>query len=150
MTPDWRLRDVPAALRERYVAAGQWTDDTLGAVLDTGLARAASQPFTVRSHTRPWRGTLGEVRTMAQHVAGGLRARGVGPGNAVAFQLPNWVEAAATFYAVSLLGAVVVPVVHFYGAKEVGYILRATDPDVVITKSEARHRLQLAGLPDDV
>ena len=29
----------------------------------------------------------------------GLRARGIGPGDAVAFQLPNWVEAAATFYA---------------------------------------------------
>ena len=32
---------------------------------------------------------------------------------------PNWLEAAATFYAIAYLGAVVVPIVHFYGPKEV-------------------------------
>ena len=41
------------------------------------------------------------------------------PGDVVAFQLPNWTEAAATFWASALLGAVVVPIVHFYGRKEV-------------------------------
>ena len=48
-----------------------------------------------------------------------MRARGVQPGDAIAFQLPNWLEAAATFYAIAYLGAVVVPIVHFYGPKEV-------------------------------
>jgi acyl-CoA synthetase len=146
VTRDWHLRDVPKALCERYVGAGQWTDDTLGAVLDSGLARAASEPFTVRSRARPWRGTLGEVRTMAQHVAGGLRSRGVGAGDAVAFQLPNWVEAAATFYAASLLGAVVVPVVHFYGPKEVGYILRRTRVKAFVTAARFGHLDYLANL----
>ena len=46
---------------------------------------------------------------------------------------PNWVEAGITFWAAAYLGAVVVPVVHFYGAKEVGYILDATEPAVVVT-----------------
>jgi acyl-CoA synthetase (AMP-forming)/AMP-acid ligase II len=146
VTRDWQLRDVPAALRERYVGTGQWTDDTLGAVLDAGLARAASQPFTVRSRARPWRGTLGAVRTMAQHVAGGLRSRGVVPGDAVAFQLPNWVEAAATFYAASLLGAVVVPIVHFYGPKEVGYILRRTRVKALVTAARFGHLDYVANL----
>jgi acyl-CoA synthetase len=146
VTRDWQLRDVPAALRERYVGAGQWTDDTLGAVLDAGLARAASQPFTVRSRVRPWRGTLGAVHTMAQHVAGGLRSRGVVPGDAVAFQLPNWVEAAATFYAASLLGAVVVPIVHFYGPKEVGYILRRTRVKALVTAARFGHLDYVANL----
>ena len=146
MTRDWQLRDVPAALRERYVGAAQWTDDTLGAVLDGGLARAAAQPFTVRSRVRPWRGTLGDVRTMAQHVAGGLRSHGVGPGDTVAFQLPNWVEAAATFYAASLLGAVVVPIVHFYGPKEVGYILRRTEVKALVTAARFGHLDYLANL----
>ena len=51
----------------------------------------------------------------------------------VAFQLPNWMEAAAVFWASTLLGAVVVPIVHFYGRKEVDYILGATRPRVFIT-----------------
>ena len=95
---------------------------------------------------RPWRGTLGDVRTMARHVAGGLRSRGVGPGDAVAFQLPNWVEAAATFYAASLLGAVVVPIVHFYGPKEVGYILRRTGVKAFVTAARFGHLDYLANL----
>ena len=55
------------------------------------------------------------------------------------FQLPNWVEAGITFWAAAYLGAVVVPVVHFYGPKEVGYILRATEPAVVITPDRFGH-----------
>ena len=42
-------------------------------------------------------------------------ADGVGPGDVVLFQLPNWVEAGITFWAAAYLGAVVVPIVHFYG-----------------------------------
>jgi acyl-CoA synthetase (AMP-forming)/AMP-acid ligase II len=139
-------RAIPEALQSRYVRDGQWTDDILGRVLDDGLKRAAAQPFTVRSHTRPWRGTLGDVCTMAHRVAGGLRARGVGPGDAVAFQLPNWVEAAATFYAAATLGAVVVPIVHFYGPKEVGYILRRTGVKALITADRFGHLDYLANL----
>ncbi|HSD48795.1 MAG TPA: AMP-binding protein, partial [Actinomycetota bacterium] len=68
-----------------------------------------------------------------------LRARGVGPGDVVAFQLPNWVEAGIAFWAAAYLGAVVVPIVHFYGAKEVGYILRATSPKVFVTPDRFGH-----------
>jgi acyl-CoA synthetase len=139
-------RVIPAELQARYVRERQWTDDILGRVLDDGLSRASAQPFTVRSHTRPWRGTLGDVRGMARHVAGGLRARGVGPGDAVAFQLPNWVEAATTFYAAALLGAVVVPIVHFYGPKEVGYILSRTHVKAFVTADRFGHLDYLANL----
>jgi acyl-CoA synthetase len=57
----------------------------------------------------------------------------------VAFQLPNWVEAGITFWAASYLGAVVVPIVHFYGAKEVDYILRTVSPDVMVTADHFGH-----------
>ena len=60
------------------------------------------------------------------------------------FQLPNWVEAGITFWAAAYLGAVVVPIVHFYGAKEVDYILRATEPDVVVTADRFGHTDHLA------
>ena len=57
-------------------------------------------------------------------------------GDVVVFQLPNWVEAGITFWATAYLGAVIVPIVHFYGAKEVDYIVRATEPDVVVTAEQ--------------
>ena len=83
---------------------------------------------------------------MACRVAAGLRARGIGPGDAVAFQLPNWIDAAATFYAIAYLGAVVVPIVHFYGAKEVGYILRRTRVKALVTADRFGHQDFLANL----
>jgi acyl-CoA synthetase (AMP-forming)/AMP-acid ligase II len=143
---DWQLRDVDAARARQYVRDGFWDDATLGEVLAAGLHDAGTQPFTVRSHTRPWRGTLGDVDALARRVAGALRARGIGPGDPVAFQLPNWVEAAATFYAVCHLGATVVPIVHFYGPKEVSYILRRTNVKAFVTADRFGHLDYLANL----
>ena len=82
----------------------------------------------MHSAHRPFTGTFGEVELLARRLAAGLRARGVGPGDVVAFQLPNWMEAAATFWASAFLGAVVVPIVHFYGPKELRYILATAKP----------------------
>ena len=72
-----------------------------------------------------------------------LACRHVGWARAMSshLQLPNWVEAAATFWASTLLGAVVVPIVHFYGRKEVGYILSAAEPKVFITATEKFGRI---------
>lgn len=127
------MRTIPAELVKRYEAEGWWTRDTLGDLLARGLAAAPGTGFRVHSAVRPWEGTFGDVERVARRLAAGLRARGVGPGDVVAFQLPNWMEAAAVFWASAFLGAVVVPVVHFYGRKELGYILNAIRPRVFVT-----------------
>jgi acyl-CoA synthetase len=129
----WQLRSVPEDLVRRYHAEGWWTDDTLGSTVADGLATMGPVEFNVHSRVRPSRDTFADVDRRARALAGALRSRGVGPGDVVVFQLPNWVEAGITFWAAAYLGAVVVPIVHFYGAKEVGYILRTTAPDVVVT-----------------
>ena len=89
--------------------------------------------FVVHSSQRPWRGTIGEVEQQARSFAGYLANRGVGPGDVVLLQLPNWLEAAVVFWGAAFAGAIVVPVVHFYGPKELGYIVGATQPAVVVT-----------------
>jgi acyl-CoA synthetase (AMP-forming)/AMP-acid ligase II len=127
------MRTVPAELVSRYEAEGWWTRQTLGDLLAGGLAAAPDVAFRVHSAVRPWSGTVHDVELIARRLAGGLRARGVGPGDVIAFQLPNWMEAAAVFWAATFLGAVVVPVVHFYGRKELAYILGATKPKVFVT-----------------
>jgi acyl-CoA synthetase (AMP-forming)/AMP-acid ligase II len=128
-------RKIDPDLAARWIAEGHWTDDTLGMLLDRGLRVAQDEPFTVRSAVRPHRGTLGAVRGEAVSLAAGLRARGIGVGDVVAFQLPNWVEAAHVFYAAAMLGATVMPIVHFYGPREVGYILTRTPPAAFVTFS---------------
>ena len=126
------MRTVPAELTERYEAAGWWTRETMGDMLASGLAAVPEQTFRVFSQTRPWTGTFRDVELVARRLAAGLHERGVGPGDVLVFQLPNWMEAAATFWAASFLGAVVVPVVHFYGRKEVSYVVESVKPKVFI------------------
>ena len=127
------MRTVPAELAKRYEAEGWWTRDTLGDLLARGLAAAPDTEFRVHSAVRPWSGTFREVEQTARRLAAGLRARGVTAGDVIAFQLPNWMEAAAVFWASAFLSAVTVPIAAFYGRKEVGYILGAIKPKVFIT-----------------
>ena len=126
------MRKIPPELVNRYEAEEWWTRDTIGDLLTRGLTAAPDAEFRVHSAVRPWSGTFRDVEHTARRLAGGLRERGVGPGDTVAFQLPNWMEAAAVFWASAILGAAVVPIVHFYGRKEVGYILDAVRPRVFV------------------
>lgn len=127
------MRKIPAELVRRYEHEGWWTAETLGDLLSQGLAAGPENRFEVHSAVRPYSGTFGSVERTARRLAAGLRDRGIGPGDVIAFQLPNWAEAAAVFWAAALLGAVVVPIVHFYGARELRYILAASRPRVFIT-----------------
>ncbi len=71
---------------------------------------------------------------------------GVRAGDVVSFQTPNWVEGAATFYGAALIGAVVVPIVHIYGSRKLGYILRECEPRVHVTASRFGRQDFLANL----
>lgn len=138
--PVTALRTIPPELTRRYEAEGWWTRETLGQLLTECLRDVPDAEFRVHSRVRPWSGTFGDVERTARRLAAGLRERGVGPGDVVAFQLPNWMEAAAVFWASALLGAVVVPIVHFYGPKEVGYILRSTRPSAFFAAERFRRQ----------
>jgi len=151
----FELRPVPADLAERYRAEGAWDDRSLGQFLSDALLEDPRRRFRIWSPTHPYLGTVGDVYDESLRVAAGLRGLGLGPGDVVAFQLPNWVEAAITFYACAMLGVTLVPIVHFYGPKEVGFILRQSRARALIMVSRIGQRDYLAdlatvrdGLPD--
>jgi acyl-CoA synthetase (AMP-forming)/AMP-acid ligase II len=126
-------RQIPDHLASRYEAEGWWTSETLGDLVAVGLADSPDVGFFVHSAVRPYTGSFRDVERVARRLAGGLHRRGVGPGDVIAVQLPNWMEAAAAFWAAAMLGAVVVPIVHFYGRKEVGHIVAKAGPRVFVT-----------------
>jgi acyl-CoA synthetase len=119
----WTPRRVPPALERAYVDGGWWTDDTLGGAVARELAAHPASQVSVWSRSRPWRGSYADVDDEARRLVTLLRDLGVRPGDAVAFQLPNWREALVSFVGLSLGGYVVVPIVHIYGKKEVSFIL---------------------------
>ncbi len=123
MALDLSLRAPGADLQARYRAEGLWRDVALGAFFDDLLGRHADLEVRFWSDAEPYRGTFGDVHREARRFAAGLGKRGIAPGDVVTYQLPNRVEALIALYGAAMAGATVVPVVHFYGPKELRFIL---------------------------
>lgn len=76
--------------------------------------------------------TYGELWRQTRAYAGALRARGIGPGDAVAVLIPNVPDFARVYYAVLSLGAVVVPVHALLKAREIEYVLQDSGATLLI------------------
>lgn len=125
-----REHQKPAgALAARYRESGLWRGASLGASFEETCTRLGSRPALVDGPT-----TLGfdQLHRATERLAGGLERLGVREGDAVAYMLPNWWEAAATLLATVRLGAIAVPIVPFLRSREVRQILVETQPAVVI------------------
>jgi acyl-CoA synthetase (AMP-forming)/AMP-acid ligase II len=135
----WPVRDVPAALRDRYLAQGWWTDETLASRVDARLADVPDAGFHIWSDTRPWHGTYADVQADARRLVTFLTDAGIEPGDVVAFQLPNWREAVVAFYGLAMGGYVLAPIVHIYGPKEVRFILEQSGARAYISADRFGH-----------
>jgi acyl-CoA synthetase (AMP-forming)/AMP-acid ligase II len=130
---DWGLRRIPADLERRYVTEGFWTDESLGETVARQLARHPQAEVAIWSRARGWRGTYADVEDEARRLVALLRELGVEPGEAVAFQIPNWREAVVSFVALALGGYVLVPIVHIYGRKELTFILQQSSASAYVS-----------------
>jgi acyl-CoA synthetase (AMP-forming)/AMP-acid ligase II len=77
-------------------------------------------------------GTSPELDTRIAAVAGGLRRRGVGRGDVVAWQLANGIDALVLYRACWRLGAVAAPVHHQAGPADVDAALAQVSPALVV------------------
>jgi acyl-CoA synthetase (AMP-forming)/AMP-acid ligase II len=139
---------LPDDLRQRYLDEGFWDDSSLSALLSADLRAHPDQTVRLWSKTTPRELTFRQLDVLSRRVAAGLRARGVRPGDRVVYQLPNSVEAAATFLGVTALNAVLVPVAGFYGRKELIDIVNATRSSVLVTTARHGSRNYLEELRD--
>jgi fatty-acyl-CoA synthase len=76
--------------------------------------------------------TYAEFAAEAARVAGALRASGVGPGDRVAYLMPNLPEMLVAHFAVPLAGGVLVAINTRLTAEEVSYILRHSGAKVLV------------------
>jgi acyl-CoA synthetase (AMP-forming)/AMP-acid ligase II len=142
----WSLRTPAKELSRSYRAQKFWTDETLGDFADARLRHGGECELRIWSSTRPHRSRLRQERLRALQVAAGLERLGIRPGDVVAYQLPNWREAVECFAAIALLGAVLIPIVHFYGPKEVRFVLSESGARTFVTADQFGAIDYLAGL----
>ncbi len=77
--------------------------------------------------------TFAELRDRTARLAGGLAARGFGPGSTLALMAPNMPEYAMVFHAVGLAGGTVTTINPVYGADEVRFQLNDAGATFIIT-----------------
>lgn len=123
---------APADVQARWRAAGVWTDETLLDRFDTADgAHLAIVDGDVRL-------TVDDLREASARFAAILHTLGIGPGDVVAWQLPNWWEGVALCWAIWRCGAIASPITPSLRAREVGFILRQTGARVLAIPHEFR------------
>ena len=114
---------------EDYKEQGYWEENTtMGSFLDTVVAEGGNRLAQVQDDFRL---TYDDLYSVVCEVQQGLLSLGAAPGSVVTFQLPNWWECQAVYFATSRIDCVSNPVPANYRAREVGFILDQAKPAVV-------------------
>ncbi len=145
------MADLPAHLR-RYAGTGVWSDETIGTLARQWAQRDPDRVIYLGDPTCP---TYAGVLRQGEALARALLDLGLVPGDCVAFQIPNWVEAALINLAAGLAGLVVSPIVPIYRDAEAGWMLRDSRTRVLFVAETFRNYDYAAmvdrlspGLPD--
>ena len=128
----WPLRCDPSAPNPNST---QWPGRNLLEFIDDYIGRKTHEIAIV---DRGAHYTFGEVMHRAEALACALKSLGIGSGDVVTFQLPNWVEAALLHLACIRIGAVVNPVVPIYREKELNYILEDAGTALLVIPNNYR------------
>ncbi|MBV8754335.1 MAG: AMP-binding protein [Hyphomicrobiales bacterium] len=105
----------------RHTAGGWWANDTIYGLLSARVAAHPEREAIVDARRRV---TYRELKDGIERTAAVLKAHGIGRGDVVTIQLPNWVEFAFVFFALELIGAVANKISPDFRSREVSYILR--------------------------
>jgi acyl-CoA synthetase (AMP-forming)/AMP-acid ligase II len=119
---------------------------TLPAHIRAGAAAHDGCPLTFAAGDGEQATTLGALVSDAEQVAAALQARGIGPGDVVAVQLPGSYEGMVVLTAVAMCGAVLLPVVMIYGPREMDFVLRESGAAAFFLPREYRGRPHAADL----
>src|SRR5262245_46811244 len=107
----------PTAHARAMRDAGFWLDTPYDDLLVRAIERTPAKPALVAyraDRAAPRRFTWHEFGDMVARCAGSLQAMGVGAGDIVAVQVPNWWEFVVTSLACKRIGAVVNPLMPIF------------------------------------
>ncbi|HWU22131.1 MAG TPA: AMP-binding protein [Nocardioides sp.] len=131
--PEWF---VGGGLNAVEACLGAWVDRTPEAI---AVVHEAEDGTVVRL-------TYAELADRVARVRGGLRARGIGKGDAVAIYLPMTPEAVVATYAVASLGAMLVPLFSGFAAPAIASRVQDAAAKAVITADGTIRRRKTAAM----
>src|SRR5438105_7273328 len=122
-------------LKNNFREAGYWLDKTVDQLLTEAAASTPGKVAVVadradRDQARLF--TYRELEDLAERAASSLRKLGLGPGDVVTVQLPNWWEFVVAAFACSKIGAIMNPVMPILRERELLYILNFCEAKVFI------------------
>ena len=142
--------------RRRSAAGSFWPNRTLLDHLARAVAAAPDKVAVVatRSETGAVRRiSYRDLDHMSGAVAGALAARGVGHGDVVSFQLPNWWEFTVLHLACLKLGAVSNPLMVIFRERELTFMLGLARSKVLVVPASFRgfdYPAMVAGIRSDL
>ncbi len=120
---------------EGYTASGDWGDKTF---FDHLAERARRHPDREVLYDRGQRLTYGGLCEAVDRVAGRLQALGIGSGDVVTVQVPNWIAFACVFFAVERIGGIANKINPDFRSAEVDYILRFSESKAYVCPESFR------------
>lgn len=140
------------ARAQDYVARGLWLGRTLADIFDEHVAR---RPDKLMCVSRSGRWTYREVAEKVAVLAANFARLGIGHGDVISVQLPNWGEFLLIHLAATRIGAVTNGLLPIYRAKDIAYILDLARSKAVIIPNvfrgydyPATYRQLRGSLPD--
>jgi fatty-acyl-CoA synthase len=116
-----------AALRARFAV---WTPATLSDFLSRSAAEYGDRPFVLTDERTL---SYAEADAWASELADGLAALGVRPGERVGMLMANYLEFVPVKFAIARAGAVAIPFNYLYRQEELGYVLRQSGCNALVT-----------------
>ncbi|MCC7273659.1 MAG: cyclohexanecarboxylate-CoA ligase [Alphaproteobacteria bacterium] len=116
-------------------AAGRWHDRTILDDLDRVVAATPDRVAIVDGNSMTGQRTeltYGALADRVARIARGLAALGVGQGDVVSWQLPNWWQFTALHLAAMRLGAVSSPLMPIFRERELRFMLRLAESKVLV------------------
>jgi acyl-CoA synthetase (AMP-forming)/AMP-acid ligase II len=121
--------------RRQYASQGHWDDSTLAGRVKEA---AGLDPTVTAVIDETSTHTVGDLSDQAGRLAESWRQVGVGRGDVVSIQLPNWYEAVVVAVAAQSLGAVINPLLPNYRVRELAHVFATARPSVIATPHEYR------------
>ncbi|MEP9352688.1 cyclohexanecarboxylate-CoA ligase [Xanthobacter sp. KR7-65] len=132
----------PPARRAALIRAGLWRDETL---LEFFRRHVAARPgkLAVIAHRADTgaevRLTYSELDALSDRLAVGLMRCGIGEGDVVSFQLPNWWQVPVLHLACLKLGAISNPLMVIFRERELAFMLGLAESRVLVVPHRFRN-----------